>query len=448
MLLSFQNYAEAELPLQPGQRVLVAVSGGVDSVVLAHLATRAGWQVGLAHCNFLLRAEASDADAAFVEALARDLSLPFFCRRFETKLLAQQRRQSVQMVARDLRYEWLEETRQREGYDWIATAHHLNDSVETVLYNYTKGCGIRGLHGIPTRREAIIRPLLFTGKSQIERFAREERLPFREDASNETSRYQRNKIRREVIPVLEEVNPNFIPTAVANLQRIKQAEYLYDLALRQLREQAVTESGQQLIIRTSVLDAHPAAAQTMLYEWIAPFGFGAEQARQILESAARQVGGLFYAPRYQLLVDREMLLLEPRRMDVHRRVHYLSGVHEKVHLSDGILRAEQPERAPESFADHGYEAILDLAALQFPLRVRHWEAGDVFHPLGLGGRRQKLKDFFVRQKVPRNEKERIWIVETADNQICWVVGYRIDERFKITEQTRSCVRLLFTPSAD
>lgn len=426
--------------------VLLAISGGVDSVVLLDLAQRAGWPVGIAHCNFQLRGAASDGDEDFVRDLGEAFDLPVYVEVFDTKKEAAQRGVSIQMAARDLRYTWLEKIRRREGYELIATAHHLDDSVETVLYNFAKGTGIRGLHGIPVRREAIIRPLLFAAKEEVEAHARSLELPFREDASNATDDYARNKIRHHVVPVLRELNPGFLATAATNLERFRQVEYLYELALERIREELAEEQGERMTINLERLLHYYRAAPTILYELLHPYGFHPGQVAQILDSTTRQPGALFFTESHQLVVDRETLILDARIFDIEEKLYYIADGIEIVHLPGGRLEIAYKEGRPETFPSDPNRTFLDAELLTFPLRLRHWRPGDYFCPLGMQGRRQKIQDFFTNKKIHRLDKDRIWLLETHHGEICWVVGHRLDERFKISPQTSRYAELTYYPA--
>jgi len=442
MVKQLKQYITEQQLFQPAQRILLAVSGGVDSVVLCHLFQQLGYHFGIAHCNFQLRGAESDADLTFVKHLADKLDVPFFSKNFDTEKVAQQQKISIQMAARDLRYDWLEQVRSNENFDYIATAHHLNDSIETVLYNFAKGCGIRGLHGILPKVNQIIRPLLFATKSEIEAFAKKENITFRYDASNALDKYDRNKLRHHVIPILQELNPNFEQTAAHTLDHLRQAEALYDFALATLQDNWVQEQEGKLLIALPDLLQHPAAS-TILYEWLKPFGFHPDQVAQLLESAQRQAGGLFFSATHKLLIDREQLIVQSLKEATEEAVY---TVHKKevVSLKTGILRINGPVDCPTTFAESENVVYLDYDKLAFPLKVRRWQAGDVFQPLGMQGKHQKLQDFFTNQKLSRFEKEQVWLLE-SDEKICWIVGYRLDERFKITATTRACLHLEWQP---
>ncbi len=443
MLLLFQQYIQQEQLFQAQQPILLSVSGGMDSVVLCHLFQKAELNFGIAHCNFQLRSKDSDQDAIFVKKLATVWDVPFFSTTFATRKIASQRKISIQMAARDLRYEWLERIRSQEKYDYIATAHHLNDSIETVLFNFTKGCGIRGLHGILPKVNRIIRPLLFAAKAEIEAYAKAENITFRHDASNDSDKYERNKLRHHLIPVLQQLNTNFEQTAAQTIDHLRQAEYLYDFALSTLRKKYLKQTGGKIIIELTALQAHP-AARTILYEWLRPFGFHQNQITQLLESVKRQAGGLFFSDTHELLVDRNQLIVQPVTQEA-RIEHFLPTPTSRLSLKNGILYLKGEVDLPTAFVEDENVVYLDFGKLVFPLKLRRWQPGDVFQPLGMQGKHQKLQDFFTNQKLSRFDKEKVWLLESA-GEICWIVGHRLDERFKVTDQTQSCLHIQWQPA--
>lgn len=436
-LKAFKNYIHKAGLYVPSDRLLLAVSGGIDSMVLADLCHQAGYTFAIAHCNFKLRGDASDGDESSVKQWAEKHSVPFFTVSFDTVQLADERKQSIQLAARELRYEWLEEIRQKEGYDWILTAHHLNDSIETILYNFTKGCGLKGLHGIPEKNGFIVRPLLFATRVEIEAFAKMQGIAWREDASNETDKYARNFIRHQIVPLLISINPAFESGAAQTIQRIQEAEHLYHWAISNIMAPLTEEVDTGLCISFEPLLKNPARS-TILYEYLLPYGFNADQIQQLFQTLEafpdHQPGAQFAAAKYQLLVDRRVLLLEPIELR-QQTIYILSSFDKQLELPDGKILIEKAEGKPALFYQDNYTVCLDLTETDFPLTVRHWQAGDFFHPLGMKGKTQKLQDFFTHQKLNRLEKDRVWIVETAEKAIAWVVGHRIDHHFRIDADT-------------
>lgn len=440
MLSQFQKYITKRHLFGTHDHILLAVSGGVDSVVMCYLFYQANLAFAIAHCNFSLRGEASDGDEAFVKTLAQRFQVPFFSIRFQTEREAQERKLSIQMAARELRYEWLEKIRVEAGFDYIATAHHCNDSIETVLYNFAKGCGVRGLHGILPKSGHLVRPLLFATKEEIETFAQTKNIKFRFDASNDSDKYDRNKIRHHVIPVLEELNPNFKQTASENIERLRQTEWLYDFALQTLHKQWVRADEKEIRIFFSELIKSP-ARRTILYEWLRPYQFNKGQVAQMLEITNFQPGSKFYSPTHELLVDRECLIIRLINEDAQEEF-FIQQNDSIFSLNNGILTLNHSVKPPATFPESENVVYLDYDKVEFPLKLRHWQEGDYFYPMGMQGRRQKLQDFFTNQKLSRFDKEAVWIVESG-NAICWIVGHRLDERFKLSPETKYCLRLEF-----
>ncbi|MFT4762913.1 MAG: tRNA(Ile)-lysidine synthase [Paraglaciecola sp.] len=450
MKTAFLAYISDNQLIDSNKRTLLAVSGGIDSVVLCHLFKEINLSFGIAHCNFKLRKKASDEDDFFVKKLAQDLAVPFFSIPFETEQIATERKQSIQVVARDLRYEWLERVRIENAFDCIATAHHLNDSVETVFYNFTKGCGIRGLHGILPKAGKIIRPLLFITKEELKIFAKKEGINWREDASNSTDKYARNKIRHHVIPVLKELNPNFEKTAGDNILRLRETEALYDFAIQNIKKDIVKidvkidvkNNGDTLSISIPKLRDSPAPL-SVLFEILKPYHFNNQQVKQILQAtdfSKKDIisGKMFYANDYCLLIDRDFLILKKEEItDIEHVLIFEKDT--QIQLPNRILKIKKIEK-PTQFLINNQVAILDFEKLNFPLKIRKWQAGDTFCPLGMKGKRQKLQDFFSNNKFTKFDKEATWLLENR-GEIVWIVGHRIDERYKMTNQTNSCLQL-------
>lgn len=442
MLRQFLDFLEKEQLPGEGSRALLAVSGGVDSIAMAHLFREAKLEFGIAHCNFQLRAEASDEDERFVLALAREWGVGSYSQRFDTTAYAGERGLSIQVAARELRYTWLEEMRREHAYTHIATAHHLNDSIETLLYNLAKGCGIRGLHGIPVQNGLVVRPLLFASREQIVRYVEKEGLPYREDASNLEDKYARNKIRHHIIPAFQAINPGFEQAMAANIGRFRQLEHLLGRAMYQIAQDAIISYGHPFRLRTAALADLGPALPTVLFELLNPYGFNSSQAQQLAASLGH-TGAVFMAPEYRLLVEREEIVVESIPEPQKPEVYLIREGESAIQLPDGILQLQLHTGRPPSFSGSEWECFLDADSLQFPLALRRWQAGDSFQPLGMEGHHQKLQDFFNNQKTSRFEKERIWVAEDAAGRICWIIGYRIDERFKVKPATRAYWALNF-----
>ncbi|MFT5167891.1 MAG: tRNA(Ile)-lysidine synthase [Saprospiraceae bacterium] len=430
MIEYFKKYIADQNLLSRGDKILLAVSGGKDSVCMSHLFALAGFSFDLAHCNFKLRGEAADGDATFVQNLAQELGVECHIQSFETETFANTEKISIQMAARDLRYEWLEKIRSGNGYQYIATAHHLNDSIETVIYNFAKGCGIRGLHGILPKNGKIIRPLLFAEGAAIEAYIQSNSLVYREDASNASDKYSRNFIRHQIVPKLKELNPSFEKSAEETIQRIREIEFLFKQSIQQYRDLVLKEKGQEIYI-----DYHKipkAAAPTILYELLKPMGFHGDQIKMMLRPD-HQSGVSFYTLSHVLLIDRDRYII--RKNEIPKFVERdIPLGEEAVRLNDRTLSFSVLDSVPDPIPKAPSLAVLDFDKLTFPLQLRPWKAGDIFQPFGMQGKHQKVQDFLTNKKLSRFEKEVVHILE-SDGEICWVVGMRVDERFRIGEGT-------------
>ena len=427
------------------EKLLVAVSGGIDSVVLCELLAQLKVDFAVAHCNFQLRAADSDGDAVFVEALAKKYEVSFFLKTFETQAEAEKPQQSIQMVARKLRYEWFEEIRKENGFHAIATAHHQNDLMETMLYNLSKGTGIAGLHGIQARVGKIVRPMLTITKVEIVAFASKNDLQYREDNSNKSTKYARNKIRLEVIPKLKELNPALEKTFYENSQRFMETEQLYQFAIEQQKKKLVEQRKNDFFIPILKLQNRTVAPKTVLWETLKEFNFSSKQIEDIWSALNGESGKVFYSATHRLLKDRRFLILSELNAE-KPSLFVVEETAEKVLLPDFKINIERKKRLNYSIENNPKIAAIDLDKLVFPLRLRRWKSGDYFYPIGLTKKngkagKQKLKKYFGIQKKSIHEKENMWILEDAQNRIVWLVGERLDDRFKVTDTTAKVYHL-------
>ncbi|MBL7797060.1 MAG: tRNA lysidine(34) synthetase TilS [Saprospiraceae bacterium] len=436
LLHEIESFAYAHNLLPVGGRVLLAVSGGVDSIVLTHLLGQRKQAFGIIHCNFRLRGEESDGDEAFVRELAKSWDAPFWVQHFDTRKYAAENGLSIQMAARELRYRWFEVVREAHGFDCIATGHNLNDSVETALLHLVRGTGLTGLGGIPVRNRHIVRPLLFATRAAILAYAQAQRLTWREDSSNADEHYTRNALRHRVLPQLESLNPAFWENAAETLRRLRASDTNLQHLLKNLWETA-DETG-VMRLQKSRIEALPALPDG-LFDLLQPFGFTGDQVLQIV-SGWQKTGQEWDTPSgYRLVMDRDVLLLTNR--ETQEELLPVQADDLMVRTPDGgrlLLTQTAPgavfPTAPES-------ALVDADILQFPLLLRRWRPGDVFQPMGMGGQHQKLQDFFTNQKLSRLEKEKIWVLENRDQHIVWIVGMRLDNRFKVRSETCKLLKL-------
>ena len=433
MLKAFQEFLSAHKLLPAQGPTLLAVSGGVDSVVMCNLFKLAKLDFAVAHCNFGLRSGAAACDEAWVRDLAQRYAVPFFSRSFEVATYAQQQGVSIQMAARALRYAWFETLCEEQGWERVATAHHSNDCLETVLLHLTKGTGIAGLHGILPRQGRYIRPLLFADKAAIRQYAQQRGLSWREDCSNAKDDYQRNLIRNQVIPLLKKINPNLEATFRLTVERLGQVEALFnERALFPLRQALFRQRGTDYSIAVQDIQAQP-WAPVVLWEWLKPFGFSFVQLRALL-AQPRASGTMLRSVSHCLYVDRGQWIVTPRAATGKAAFYTIEAGTTALELPYCTLHCAQIPLAQHTLVPDRAVAALDWAQLQFPLTVRLWQPGDVFFPLGMQ-HRKKLSDFLIDQKVPRPYKAQVWVV-TSGGKIVWVVGHRIDDRFKLTAATQ------------
>lgn len=427
--------------------ILLAVSGGVDSVVMAHLFHLAGYSCAVAHCNFSLRGDESDGDEAFVKQLAGHYGFEFHSKRFQTEAFATDNGISIQMAARHLRYRWFEELMKEHHYSCTAVAHHADDVAETMLINLTRGTGIAGMHGIAPAKDKIIRPLLEFTRDEITAFAEAQHLSWRNDSSNNEELYTRNRIRHSVIPVLKEINPSVTSSLNRFASLMSGYEKLIEAYISTVSKQLI-RAGQapgSVTIDFLELDSLP-APEIILYHLIAPYGFNASECHQILQS--RRTGAVFNAPGYKLVIGRCTLSIisEEESSGETEFIIHESDTH--TDLPGGTLTMERVDATlvksknlPDDFT-RKESAYIDSSRLDFPLTVRPWKAGDSFHPLGMKGKKL-LSDFFTDEKFTPEQKESVLLL-LSGTEVVWVIGHRIDNRYRITETTPSVRRFAWS----
>jgi len=431
MLDKFRDYIKKHALFEPEDQILLAVSGGIDSMVMADLFLKGDFHVAVAHCNFLLRGGESDGDESFVEAFCLERGLKLHIERFETKKHARNKGISIQMAARHLRYSWFEEIRKLFEYHYIALAHNLDDVIETCFINLSRGTGIRGLTGIKQKSGKIIRPLLFATREQIIAYSNEHQIRFREDSSNKTVKYSRNRIRHHVIPEFLTINPKFRKNILETISNLNDAEQIYRESIENKKNEVMNEfEGKILINIPKLKELHPAA--TYLYEFIRPYHFPKQTVVDIIASLDGIAGKQFFSPTHRLIKDRKELIITELSED-ERELFYIEE--DVIHISQPIPVSFTQSTVPENlqFQLNKRIASIDLDLLDFPLIIRKWRKGDYFQPLGMTNIK-KVSDFFVDNKFSIHDKENTWIL-TSGNRIVWIMGHRIDERFKITEQS-------------
>lgn len=438
LLQAFQGYIAKERLFSPGERLLLAVSGGIDSVVLCELLRQAGLDFQIAHCNFQLRGVESDRDEQFVRDLASRYGLGLHVKHFETAAIAQSRKVSVQVAARDLRYDWFQRIIAEEDRPaLIVTAHHLDDNIETLLMNFFKGTGIAGLRGMLPRKGKIVRPLLFADRDAIRRFAGDMGLRWVEDSSNQTDHYTRNFFRHRILPLLEEVYPAALQNLGANLERFRGIETVYRQGIEQHKKKLLEHRGGWIHIPVEKLKrANP--LPTLIFEIFSAYGFTPQQTSSIETLLHSATGKYVCSPTHRLLRNRNWLILSPLG-DPDPTVILIEAGESLVGFSQGFLRIEKTGSPGNPPPPDASVAWLDAKKIEYPLILRPWRPGDYFYPLGMR-KKKKLARFFIDQKLSLPEKEKVWVLET-NRKILWVIGRRIDDRFRIEASTGECLRV-------
>lgn len=410
-----------------GHKLLLAFSGGVDSVVLAHLLHEAGYDFALAHCNFQLRGEEAARDALFASDLARKLNVSFFLTHFDTAGYSREHGLSIQMAARKLRYDWFEELVALHGYNRILTAHHANDNVETLLVNLIRGTGIKGLQGISMSQKNIVRPLLFASKEQILAYAQKQQLVYREDSSNAEVKYKRNFIRHRIIPELKVLNPVLEDTIHTSVQFFRQSgEIVKAFATSKFKDMCHEANG-QLLMDMALLSAEP-YKETLLFEWLQGKHFRPRQIEQLCEvlDTAKHSGKQFSSHTHQLVVDRKYIIVKEKEQEEPGLSYTIASPTDTGHLPVSLSFEETRETAFSTSPD---EITIPYTETLFPLTLRRWKEGDKFRPFGMKGSK-KLSDFFKDRKLSLFEKQATWILESKEH-IIWVIGQRMDDRCKV-----------------
>ncbi len=434
MLEQFLNHIERFKLCVKQDSILLAVSGGVDSMTMLHLFKEAGYPIAVAHCNFQLRGKESDEDEIFVQTACDQLNVPVYTIRFDTEVYAWERGLSIQMAARNLRYEWFNQLLSKHAHIWLATGHHFDDTMETILLNLTKGTPTDGLVGIPVKNGNIIRPILFATRRQVEQYARHNGIAWREDQSNLTDDYQRNFIRHHIVPKLKELNPSLETTWQTSIEKIQGDLELLHHSFNDWKDKFVVESPDRITILKKGFDSY-LAADSVLWRYIKTHSFNFEQAREIIHTLKGQPGKRFLSPTHVLVVDRDSIIITQHQQE-------WSSVPIEEGTTESFLGPWKLQllHAPEVRLNSGrMEAFLDADQVTFPLLWRNWKNGDSFQPLGMS-HTKKVSDFLVDNKISLVDKKNITILESA-GRIIYVVGWRIDDRFKITAQTKRILNL-------
>jgi tRNA(Ile)-lysidine synthase len=424
---NFLNYIEEHKLFDFESKILLAISGGIDSICLADLLVKSGYNIEFAHCNFNLRELESDQDEIFVSNLANKYKIPFHHISFDTNNYASSNKLSVQMAARELRYKWFEEVRQEISADYIAIAHNQNDNIETFFFNMINGSGLKGLRAIQNKNNFIVRPLMFARRNQIEEYVKSESLNFREDSSNISKKYQRNKIRHDLMPLLKQMNPSIENTISEEIEIIKNTYSIFKEQINRVVKKVSYQTDDGIkISKKELIKLEP--IDPYLYEIFNVFGF--TDLKSIKNSIFSNSGTQFFSKSHRLLIDREFIFIEKTKDNFFRDVlidECTSALSSPLNISFKISEQEYIQKIKDT-------AYFDYEKLVFPLVIRKWKSGDKFIPSGMKGFK-KLSDFFIDNKINRLLKEKTLILCSNDD-IIWVIGSRIDERYKATSKTK------------
>jgi tRNA(Ile)-lysidine synthase len=443
LFAAFQDYISTQKLFSSSDRLLLAVSGGMDSVVLCRLCDRAGLDFVIAHANFQLRGDESIRDEVFVRQLAAEYGREVFVKAFDTIAYAEAHNVSVQVAARELRYAWFDLLLSERGLRYLLTAHHLDDNIETLLMNFMKGTGIAGLRGMLPRQGGVVRPLLFAGRADIHRYADEQDLSWVEDSSNETDHYTRNYFRHRVIPIIGEVYPAVQRNLADNLLRFRDIELIYREAIDAQKRKLLEYKGGEVHIPVLKL-LRATALDTLLYEIAAPYGFSAHQAAELKDLLQSGSGRYMVSATHRILRNRKWLIISPLQT-TGAAIIPVGEEDTETGYAQGVLRFRKLDAGGVGDLDQGARvALLDAGEVRYPLLLRPWKTGDYFYPLGMR-KKKKLARFFIDNKLSLADKEKVWVLE-ADKRIIWVIGWRIDDRFRVGPRTRRVLKIEWGPS--
>jgi tRNA(Ile)-lysidine synthase len=441
LLQEFLQYIKTKNLFLPKDKLLLAVSGGVDSVVLCELCKQAGFDFAIAHCNFKLRAMASDTDEAFVQNLATINNAAFYVKRFDTTAIAAAKKKSIEETARDLRYNWFETLRVENEFKYILTAHQADDNIETVLMNFFRGTGIKGLRGILSKQGNILRPLLFARRNQLEAFAAINQLTFVTDHTNAENEYTRNYFRNIVLPMVSQRYPEAKENILKNIERFTETALLYRQSVDMHITNLVEKKDNEIHIPVlKLLKTIPLT--TVVYEIINEYGFTAHQADEVIALLQSETGKYIRSGTHRIIKNRNWLIIAPLQNTEAQNI-LIEKNDITVIFEGGELHFKKHAIQKGSLPADSNIALLNAAAITFPLLLRKWKQGDYFYPLGMQ-KKKKLNRFLTDQKLSLLQKEKTWVIE-MDKKIIWVVGMRIDDRFKISTSSADLLQISYLP---
>ncbi|ABQ05166.1 tRNA lysidine(34) synthetase TilS [Flavobacterium johnsoniae] len=433
MLSKFQNHIVSKFPFLKQKKLFLAVSGGLDSMVLLHLFKQLNYEITVLHCNFQLRGLESFGDQEFIQNYCDKNNIKIFTTQFDTQAFAEDYKLSIQVAARELRYSWFYELLEEKHFDYLLTAHHADDNLETFIINLTRGTGLDGLTGIPEQNDKIIRPLLPFSREEILKYAQENNIEWREDSSNASTKYVRNKIRHDLVPVLKQINPNFLDAFQKTQSFLQESKEMVEDASIVIYQQVAKEAGDDIHFDLNQLKKLP-NYKSYLYQWLNEFGFSAW--KDIYDLVEGQSGKQVFSDEFRLLKNREILILTPISETSEK---------EEFEIYENDTEVNFPLKMTLCNVGHttfgsNRTIFVDAEKIQFPLKLRKWNEGDVFQPFGMNGKSKKVSKLFKDEKMSLIEKEKTWIL-SSDDQIVWIVGIRQDERFKINNTTNKILKI-------
>lgn len=437
---AFEVFVNKHHLFEKNDKLLLAVSGGIDSMVMFRIAVEAGFNFGVAHCNFGLRREDGNADEEFVRDNCKAHGIAFHTVLFDTKTFQKEHKMSVQQAARELRYQWFEDIMTNHNYQRLLTAHHQTDQVETILLNLIRGTGIKGLHGILPLKNNIARPMLFATRAMIESYAKENNVAYREDATNEKTIYKRNKIRKEILPILRELNPSIEQTFYDFSRHLFQDEMIIsDYLTQQLEHLQIEKEGENLIVKLKEIIQHK-YAKSLLYKVLKEFNFNYATAEEVFLSCIEKTGNLYFSSTHKLLINRGELLIQPKESDVESKEEVIAEKSKSFSWNNQLYKIDTFKDVQKLNLKDTSQLFFDTAQIQFPLTIRTFKKGDRFSPIGLKGSKL-LSDWFVDKKINQFEKSKIGIIEDSTKKIIGILGYTISNQVKITSKTQSVLAL-------
>jgi tRNA(Ile)-lysidine synthase len=443
MIKAFTTYIQTQKLFKPTNNLLVAVSGGADSMSLCHLLTNAGFTFTVAHCNFNLRGKEADADEKFVVDYCKKNNIKCFTKKFNTLVYAENKGISIQMAARELRYNWFNELLAKHNFDCLLTAHHANDNIETFFINLLRGSGINGLKAILPKKDKLVRPLLFATRAEIEAYIAKSNILFREDSSNKEDKYLRNHLRLQVIPALKKLNPSFEKTLSTEIEILQQTNLILKKEVEKQRKKLLIAEDDTFKISIKKLEK-TTASKLILFELLKDFGFNSSQSNDVYDSLQAQSGKVFSSIGYNLIKDRDFLIIEKSNVKFVNEEFLIqvnnTTITHPINLSISYINGNINAISKKDFADN--KAYLDADKLTSPLTLNKWQTGDKFKPLGMQSFK-KVSDFFIAEKATLFDKQNQWIVRCKQD-IVWLIGKRTDDRFKVTTSTKKICVITYT----